>query len=382
MLSQAEMMMQRRQAAGGGTEGAGLAPSTLALKQYRQIISQMESVVAGVRFGNDGLGLQIRFGFLKDSDVAKSLATASAIESLKLDRLPNNKYVVAMQGTPESMKGDTAQIDALKKDPELSKKIKPETWDKLTKVSQDFRAELTGWEAVIGQAPASKGIVSASFVLEVKDSAKVRGLMAQAVSVGNEFLTAMAESGPMAGAKFAYNKSAQQVEGLDVDSIEMVLPEAIAEQAGDQLEKVLGARTLRLLVAEPDAKTVVVTLGGSNDFLAQAIKTAKAADSKILTPQAKDALAKLPPRQSFVTLVNVADILAMVRAASPEQTDVPTLKTQIPIVLGAGAAENGLNITIFAHKKLVGEIVVDVLRGKGIMPPEQTPTTAPAPKAK
>ncbi|MHC4563067.1 MAG: hypothetical protein ACYS8X_09880 [Planctomycetota bacterium] len=116
-----------------------------------------------------------------------------------------------------------------------------------------------------------------------------------------------------------YTKSAETVDGLAVDRIDIDLPE---EDAGDpELENALtnlfGSADLNVLVAAPDAQTVVLTFGGGEAMLTEALAKAKAADGTVATEEtATEVMAIVPEDAFFVGVLDMKHLADVVGSAA------------------------------------------------------------------
>jgi hypothetical protein len=112
-----------------------------------------------------------------------------------------------------------------------------------------------------------------------------------------------------------YTKSAETVDGLAVDRIDIGLPkEAAADpDVTNALTNLFGSSELNVLVAAADAQTVVLTFGGGDAMLTEALAKAKAADGSVATEETATEMMALVPEDAFfvgvLDMKNLADVV-------------------------------------------------------------------------
>ena len=133
----------------------------------------------------------------------------------------------------------------------------------------------------------------------------------------------------------------------------------MGESGRANLKAVLGDDKIRFLVGKADAKTVVMTLGGGKQFVATALATAKGRGGKIpADPGAAKALAMLPKKRMGVGLLNVGNIMTVVRKVAAAVGETPP-----PIHLVAPTPLSGSVSIEKSDVLMVGYIPTDAIQG-------------------
>ena len=428
MIKQTEDMMAAMSAMGGrsrGIENMQMSMMSQVLPFYRQAISQMDSGLIAAKFTDAGPTLQYRFTFAKDSEIAKSLSAHKAIGTSMLSRLPNLNYVLALEAAGAEMNDERAkalndQMDKLLADkfmadvPEASKA-------RIKKLALAWNEQVQGMQLVFGGAPAGKGMFGFAMVLECKDSKKAKDLLAEGTDLVAEVMVKKItdmiapklegtdtppanKSGaqfapPVAGAednaaaktpatgpattgpaeplvKVVYKKDATKSGATSVDAIVISSPK-LAENQKD-LVKYLGDEQVRVLIAAPTDKLVVVTFGGAEEMMTAAIKTATDNSGDIVSKDVQAIIGELPTHRTALALFDLSNMFKMVKQASPEDATVPTaIDTHAPGAFTLDMADNMVEEFILVPNAMIKDIIKAAKTAAG-MPPNGGPPVHPA----
>jgi hypothetical protein len=315
--------------------------------------------------------------FKPDSAYGKAMAATKAGKA-RLDTLPNLPYVLALgtvgQNDPQTAKLSTDIIDGILKT-DLLKSLPEEQKQRLQTIAREMNAEITGMQFVIGGAPAGKGLFGAACVFQCKDAEKVKGLLAEEAKLIEGMVKHFAGDNPdVKKLAIRYIKSTETVGSVSADAIIVEHPdmETMAEQDRNEMKKVLGEDKIRLLVAAPDATTVVVTFGGSRDFLTEALKTATGKGTIGTGEAAADAMKLLPANCNTVIMLNGGNlfelIVAGMKTMAPD-AELPPFKItcKSPVVAGTGVTGSSIHVVFYVPTALAKDIagIVRSVQGMG-----------------
>jgi len=433
MIKQSEDMMAAMSAMSGHNAGAGMENIQMGLMGkvlpfYRQAIAQMESALVTVKFTDVGPAITERVTFVKDSDIAKSFSAAKAIETSMLSRLPNLDYIFAMEAsgsemTPERAKATGDQMDKLLADKFLAD-VPEADKARIKKLAMDWKEQVRGVQFVFGAAPKDKGLFGLAMVLECKDSKKTKDLLAEGTDLAAEVLLkkltglmtppeggaetpAPANPGqfapPIAGAadnaapaaktpttgpvatspaaeppvKITYKKDATKSGATSVDAIVISSPQFADHQK--ELVKYLGDEQVRVLIAAPTDKLVVVTFGGAEDMMTAALKTAADNSGDIVGKENQAVVDQLPKQRTVLAMFDLSNMFKMVKQTAPEDKNIPTIETHAPAVFTVNMTDNMVEEFILVPNAMIKDIVklvqTYVLRRMSPGPGEETPGT-------
>jgi len=333
------------------------------------LLDQVEAITMHVDIGEKGIHLGQTVAFVPDSTMGKIMAaqTGPSGESL-LDRLPSLPYVAAFGAaftqTDEintlTQKVNEMFFSALDLDQELTEKL-------LAQANRfNDEVELRGTQFVIGGTPeAAPGALGVSIVYLCDNAAAMQGLMAEQVEFQTEFLNALSDETEVeAQWTITYEPGAATVAGVSADRMRIGLPgtEDI-EEFGEVMTDVLGSEQIEVLVAPADAQTLVVTVGGGEAMLAEALTVADGSGPIAADPAVADALSAVPDDAWCVgvfSLTNVKDVATDLMAAvgEPEQADMFPLKymtVQTPVVFYMASDEAALNLGLTVPAAMIGD---------------------------
>jgi hypothetical protein len=431
MLKQWEDIMAAMGAMSGGNAGyEGMYTAVLGrvMPFSRQAISQMECVLMGVKFTDVGPAITVRFTFVKDSEMAKSLCAAKAIQTSMLSRLPNLDYIFAMETSGAEMTDERAKAIGNQVDKMLAEKFMADVPDaskaRIKKLALDWNEQVQGMQLVFGGAPKDKGIFAMAMVLQCKDSKKTKDLLAEGTDLVSEVVlkkltglmtppegpkeTPPANQGttpfapPVAGAgdnaapaantpatgpaatepaeppvKIAYKKDVTKSGATSVDAIVITAPQL--SEHGKELVKYLGDEQVRVLVAAPTDKLVVVTFGGAEDMMTAALKTASDNSGGIVGKETQAVLDQLPKQRTVLALLDLSNMFKIGKLASEDKT-TPTIETHAPAAFTLNIADNTIEDFFLIPNDMIKDIVkaIEAMRPGG--PSSEEPPGTEKPK--
>ena len=337
------------------------------------LVEQLDTTTLGVKMGPNGLNIDSICTAKTGSTMAKVFAAESdATGGAKvLDSLPSLPYVLAMgiDGWLDNaaMLAASKYLTQAMMGPGSPYNLSEKDLAKMEAMQAKMAGMVTGAQVVIGGAPAGKGVVSVAYVIRCKDSAKYREVFPESIELTGKMMSAAQTQPNAPKISLAYAKDAEKVGDLSVDAVTISvtgIPGAKPDELSGIFKMIFGEETIRMLVATPDAKTLVMTLGGTSETMAETLKVAAGKGPIPAMDGTVQAIRNLPKNSSIVMLFNVANLLDVIRTgmtragAKPEETKmIPTLKCKIPIAFGAKAKGATLHTGFFAAKAMIKEAV-------------------------
>jgi hypothetical protein len=236
----------------------------------------------------------------------------------------------------------------------------------IKKSYQDANDQVTGIQFVGGGAPAGSGVFGLSLVIQCKDSAKMKDLLADYAGIAQGLIKHFGKDEPDAnGIVVKYVRGIETVGQISADAIVVEAPslEKMEEADRAEMKKVLGEDKIRVRVLATDKNTVVMTIGGSGAFFAEAVKAATAgAGNKIGTDaNSLAAMKHLPAERNMVALFsasNLYDVIVSGMKTMSPQEEMPPFKItcKTPIAIGAGTTGKSAHVVVFFPTDLIKDV--------------------------
>ena len=337
------------------------------------LVEQLDTTTLGVKMGQNGLNIDSICTAKTGSTMAKVFtAESDAAGGAKvLDSLPSLPYVLAM-GVDGWM--DNAAMLAASKDfmrammgPGSPYKLDEKDIARMEALQAEVAGLVTGVQVVIGGAPAGMGMASLAYVIHCKDSAKYRAIFPESIEFASKMMGAAPAQPNAPKVSMTYAKDVEKVDGKSVDAINISLtgvPGTKPDALAGIFKMIVGEDKLRMLIATPDDKTLVMTLGGTTETLKETLKVAANKGPIPAMSGTTEAMRNLPKNSSIVMLFNTANLMDVIRTGmkragvTPEEAEIiPTLKCKTPIAFGAKAKGATLHTGFFAAKAMIKEAV-------------------------
>ncbi len=332
---------------------------------YRYAMGEMESFTVALRIEKTGLAADVLVDWKTDSLFAKAYADCKDCPPLGT-RLPDRKSVMTIAAAPEGGPSGRA-LDAKRAESaqQMLSRLSEDEQKKVMGLAADVAAQVDRWEIVFGGGEEGGGVFSIALVLQGKDPDKIKKAMAEVIQTAPGLIfSGMAGSNEFdSHINMEFVKDAETLDGLAVDAIEFSPKgQDLRERDLEEMEKIMGERKIRCLMAAADDKTVVVTMGGGTKFLAEAIKAAKGEGKVVKAQTAAESLKFLPAKPSTLILFNGANMFDSVIHAyttmSGEKSEAPvnfTVKT--PIAYGSVVIGKQKHGVLYVPTALVKEAV-------------------------
>ena len=330
-----------------------------ALPFLRGRLTTQEAWTFGLRLTRDGALAEQLTTWKPDSRVGRKLADYRVPDKPLLDRLGPLKYMLAMgnHDLPSHTEalaslfglyfemGRTALLMASDRGV-----VRGETLTRLRSNASAFYQRIEQSQAVVAQHPEIPGAYVAGASLRVDDA---QGFSRDLASLVAAFDTltgqVLAETrGNEHGRTFVYESSAGQVLGQDFDQIRPVHPEPMEDEHRQALQAILGEPRIRMLLATPDQRTVVLTVGGGPGAMRAMLEPAGPGASIGDDPHTREALDQLPHNLAAVILIHVRNGFELVQAnlkRLDESHQPPALGITCPIPVAIGSTvEQGTTV--------------------------------------
>ena len=349
----------------------------------REIIKQLDDASFGLRIDEAGIIIDGRCSYLPDSVFGKALATCRPVVGPLLSRLPNMPYILAFgsRNEPKTPKDfNIKQINNILAN-EPFKGLSADAKVKFREVFLGLEDQVEAVQMYIGGITTGTGQVGAVCVLECKSADKVKAMLADGVAVANEVIQTVKDD-DVKKSSVKYHKALETVGSIKVDVIDISHPELLTMEEDDRnkMKTILGEDKVRLLIASVDAKTLVITIGGSKTFLAEAMKTAKGTGTLHKDPGVAKTLAMLPKNRMGVGLLNIGNIFKVIKnisaALGEPPPPIPPIVAEEPFAGSISIEGRDVSVVGYLPTKTVGEIAKFVM---GMMMGGRGPGPAPMP---
>jgi hypothetical protein len=376
LIRMAEQQMAAAGAGGGPgmgpMMGPGASPEAFAkmMGWYRELLAQVDSAMVTGRFVDEGLVFEELVQYVPDSPLAQAVAAYESAEGGLLDRLPNMPYVLALGsrgGTPsvaDEQEMLTAYLDM------LSGSMPPGTMtedDKaeIQRIATGLNEQVSAMQMVIGGAPEDSGVFSLGVVMTCDSAEATAGLLRDAFGVSEKLIKGMVPGGQAQNLQFNFVEGAEVVEGTNVDVVEITDPgvEEMPEEEKQQMAAVLGEAKIQVRMASPDEKTVVLTFGGADAFMAQALQRAGGGGDIGTQPGTQTAMKYMPENPTGILLFNLKNLGTVIQQGAQKMGAaemMPPLNFTADTPLAAGAAIVGdasVHATFFVPSEAVQNVI-------------------------
>ncbi len=375
LLKQVQTQMTMMSAAMPAPARPLFALSQAYIPMYREMISQMDSITLTAIIAETGLVFSETLIWSPESDWGQMIASYKPITGGIMDKLPNLPYVLAIAST-----GASGQAKLQKFTEDMVAKLMPNlpapTDAKLKSIIQTYYDQVLGFQFVAGGSPEGCGVFGIGWVVKCKDSEVVKTLLADKISIADDLIKALLgeeASQELGQLKFAYVKDAEKLGGLSVDAIDITHPKLqIPDEIMDPNElarkrnqlmplwTALGEERVRLRITAPDKNTVVVTLGGADKFMSEAIKATKTPGTILKGAGSLEAMKYIPAKPTGVMLFNVGNLFEVIAKGTmmmkPGGAPLPfAITTRVPIAAGVAMVQNEMRIGVYVPTALIKE---------------------------
>ncbi len=359
---------------------------------YCEILAQIDTITMSLRFDPTGLLISENVRWDPESDWGKMVAACQPIEGELLGNLPDLPYVLAM-GSASAGTTELERVIGLKMlDKMLASEffadIPQETKTELRLLGDKMSGQVTASQVVIGGVPEGAGVVGLVVVMNCIDAKTVQGLYAGATPIYETLINSMLpdlEEGEKK-LRLSYASAAGKIGETPYDTITISTDDLdnLDEDDREKLRKILGEDELRYRIASADEKTLVLTFGGADPLLAEALQTARTGGTIQQSAAAAGALKHMPKKPIMLMLFNVSNLFELIgkgtQAIDPDAAFPFSITTPTPIAAGASVAGSEMLVVVHMPIDLIQEVVQKVMmRAMGFGGRHPQPQSQPAP---
>jgi hypothetical protein len=214
----------------------------------------------------------------------------------------------------------------------------------MVKLTEALGDEVTGMQ-MVGGGGKTKGLFGTAIVIQCKSATQTKALLKEKTGLVTELLQDVlsAEEKDLKTAKVTYTKGAETIGSVQVDSMEITSKEIknISPHDRKEMAKVLGEDKLRVLVAEVDPKTVILSFGGGTETMAQAIQAAQRGGTIARDPGVAAVQKYLPKERLSEMYFSPKNLFSTIQAGMVkmgEKSNLPPtfrFKSNLPIAMSS-----------------------------------------------
>jgi hypothetical protein len=366
-----EAVMKGMQKSGGPGLGPMGAPLQM-MNLYKGFVDQLGPVSYGVKFVDTGMTLEVLVDYMPGSDLAKQAAGVKPTAKPLVNRVPSTPYVMAggtmmYSGDTQMVVDQTMQV--------ITQMLQMGGLEMPANLKQDMAGlyeEFLGLVTQIqfaGGAPAEtgQGVFGMAFVLECTDAEKVKALIPRKTAIMNRFIqkTVAMKEEELKDVEFIYTPNVKQVGGVSVDTVQVksMKMETMTPEEKTEMIQILAEDEVKFYVAQVDPKTIVVTLGGGESYLAKAIETARKGGMIPTDPGVIEAARYLPKtrvQEMFFSPANLYQTIQDGMKTMGEDSNLPadfTFQGKTPIALGSTIEGNTASIVVYVPASAVKDMI-------------------------
>lgn len=363
------------------------------MKVYRDMIGQIEGFTIAARLAKPALVLESLTDYVPGSMLGKAVASYKAPTTSLVSRLPDLPYVLAFGAvSPAEQPAEALQLVGEMTDFVLGalddigpKKLPAALKDKIKTIQAGIIGQIEAIRFVAGGAPEGSGLFGLAALVQCKDAAKMKALAGESVAVANQLIQHFgAEQEEVKALKITYAAAAASAGAAAPDTITITHPEMAKMSEKDRAEmgKVLGEQTVRVRLAQADARNVLFAFGGGDKFFVEAVKAAQGGGTIGEGPAMAVAKLYLPKQPVATVLLNATNLLEVIKKGAktmdPQGGELPIpvkLTVKDPIILCSGVTGTSEHAVIYVPSKLIGEITQSILAATAMrrQPPPPPP---------
>lgn len=326
-----------------------------------QMFREVRQATVGIRLAQLGPRVEAVVEYEPEGEYVTSLVTRDSPEQL-LDRLPDMPYMMALGLTMPRTDTDKvrnfleyhiAEIDGLDED------VRTELIDNGSELLGQVRSIQFVW----GSAPEEHmgGVFGFAAVVECDDSQQVRELLAGLSAQAGEALAQVAESEQdVPEFEIIHQAGAESIDENPVDILTLAETQPGEFGMGMMMSMLLDSPDVAVRIAAADQTHLVLTAGGEDLMLAEAITAARAAEATIpQRPEVAALLDEMPGEPQAVFLMNVGTyIRLMMRAFGGMGMAPPPIVedfTDEPVAVMSGVDGNLERYVFHVPTRMVGD---------------------------
>jgi len=345
---------------------------TAFLDMYIDLLEQFEGLTIGLNVAAAGITANSVVEYVPDSELGKMVASLDAGQGgykALLNKLPNLPYALAggqmfAKGQSKVMVDQTIMtLEALLGMAELQ--LPADLKQRMIALGQKSADQVEKMQFVVG-GPKTAGLFGSAMVIQCKSAKETKALLPEKAELLTELIqkTIGEQEADAKTLEFKYIPGVATVAGLAVDAIE-VTSEKIAKRTDEKkanMVKVLGEENIRFLIAEVDATTLVVSLGGGESFLAEVIAAAAKGGNIADDPGVAEAMKTMPAKVMAAMVISPANIFGLIQSGMKtmgEKSNLPegfAFEGKVPVALAGTVEGNVASSRLFVPASAIKDI--------------------------
>jgi hypothetical protein len=336
-------------------------------------MAQLVDVISAVRIEETGMIAETLVDYKPESVYGQQVASLKPAGGELLSRVPDMPYVMAMGSDVPGLNDNQAvrqgaEIVDLALEA-MNLEMPADMKSQLIELSTDFNEQVRSMQIVAGGSKAD-GVFGTVLLLDVKSAEATRDLITRETNLLTTLVakTLAQKEEDLTGLEFKYNKATETSGTVAVDTIEVLHPDLqeLSERERKDMQRVLGEERLLIRVAPIDLNTVVVSFGGGQGVLGQAIDAAQKGGTIEADAGVQEALQHLPGQRVAVMLFSPQNLWQTVVAEAEQQGEKATLpgtledfkwSTQTPVAMGMTAEGSQARVAWYVPTALVKDSV-------------------------
>lgn len=373
-MKEAIKEQQEQQAAEGMQPRVNSMANAMNMMEMAEVYAeQMKSMAMGMKIQKEGLMVDLAYDYKPDTEIATMMQAIPAAKSPKVGRLPSLPYVFAAGGnmptgskkaSKDLMQYYINMLNMVLADEGME--IPEDLEADIVKLGDEMIEEVTGVQYAIG-GTKGKGLFGFSAVVECKNPENLKKLLARKADIIQRLVHKTVGTEDPDALEFSakYVENVTTVGTTSVDVLQFSHPEMLEIEEDERAEmiKVLGEDQLRMMVAQADPKSLVLTFGGSTDFLGEALGAAQKGGTILKDPGVEEAMKYLPDNSvgvMFLSAKNAWEVIQSGLKAMGEESDLPedfTFTGTTPIAGGFGYEGTTMSGRIYIPTATVNDMV-------------------------
>jgi hypothetical protein len=363
------------------------------LNVWVRLAEQMDSLALGLNINKDALVINRYVSFSPQSDLAKVIAGTRFGSGPMLTQMPDLPYVLAV-GTAEVTQLSPQAPAAAKAwmkdilDSLAGNGVSPEVKDRLSAISADWQSHVKSFRLFLGSSPKDSGVFGLAATFNCDKADALLQTLPEAVQLKQQVLDAMMASakatsapasGPAASAPamvkpemrvtLKYTPAALTVSEASVATLDVDVPQMAKMDPNEKadLAKVLGEDRIRFYIAKANDKTLVITLGGAQPFLTQAIAAARGGKDLAADPAVATSLKEMPKDLSSLGIISVPNLVQQIKeglmavqgpqAVQNSPLAAVEMKKSAPVAIGRSIVESGDMARVYIPTQMLNDLV-------------------------
>ena len=346
-----------------------------AFSVYDYLLEGAEGATLGMSANETGMALDVTLAYDPESLMGRALLS-QPIQPFRLpDRVPDLSYVAAggvnVFYTEEMIEAFRPLGPRMLEAMGLTGDLPADAMEQIQRITDEMYPKIKGFQFVFGPDPMGTGAFASAVLVECSDLQRVQVLFQELLVEEQAILDAMAAAeGDAEATTLVYEEDALTINGISVDRLDVVEPASDEPPTDDELaaRAIMGDQVSFLIAPLEDRSVIVVTMGGDQDTMAQALDTAMEGGPIMTQADVAEAMMIVPEDACMVALLNLRNtglfIESLTSALEEDDSGDPAddnpfkyMVTNAPIVMFARVYESSASGTVFLPIQALKEAI-------------------------